>query len=514
MNRTDARYEQGKVLLSGGHYPEAAAVFGEIVKDMPKFKKAWGKLALTYVHLEDIGAAIRCYDEILIRYPKDAHALHQKAVLEEKMGLSDNALGSIDKALKFEPINAEFLYYKGFVFFRKKKFNDAIFWFDRALASDPYHFQAADYKCLCLMTLGAYDELILSCSEYVDRFEDLVHDFELSDGDAERYEDGGELFGKEASAIGKEDLCHLYNYLSFAYMKLGAFRQAEEILYRELEFDVTKSRVYYYLGLVQNELGDYEKAASSYGKSIELEPDFFASRLHLSLTLAKAADKELKASGTNTAFGHSLELYQKAVDGLEQVFANDPKNLTALYEIGKIRLALHDTQKAEKAFEDVFQRDPTFIPVYEYLAKIKFDAGDYEAALSLLSDAQTKDPFNYEVMNLTGVIYSKKGDNEFALKCLERAIMLDPVHPKAHYNKALIFMKEEKYEEAAASLSLIRKPAAEKNGISYEKVLNFYADALQNIGKKDEALSVSEELSALNPADESLDDSVSALKNG
>jgi len=514
MNRTDARYEQGKVLLSGGHYPEAAAVFEEIVKDMPKFRKAWGKLAMTYVHLEDAGAAIRCYDEILIRYPKDAHALHQKAVLEEQTGRSDNALESIDKALKLEPANAEFLYSKGFVLFRKKRLNDAISWFDQALAADPYHFQAADYKCLCLMTLGIYDELILSCSEYVDRFEDLVHEFELSDSDAEQHEDGGELFGKEASVIRKKDLCHLYNYLSFAYMKLSAFKQAEEVLYRELEFDVTKSRVYYYLGLVQNELGDYEKAASSYEKSIELEPDFLTARLHLSLMLAKAADKELKASGKNTAFGHSLELYQKAADGLEQVLADDPKNLTALYEIGKIRLALHDSQKAEKVFEDIFQQDPTFFPVYEYLAKIKFDAGDYEAALSLLSDAQTKDPFNYEIMNLTGVIYSKKGDNEFALKCLARAVMLDPVHPKAHYNKALIFMKEEKYDEAVASLSLIHKQDAEKHGIPYEKVLRFYAAALQNIGKKEEAISVFEELSALYPADESLNESVSALKNG
>ncbi|MCL2549908.1 MAG: tetratricopeptide repeat protein [Methanimicrococcus sp.] len=514
MNQTDARYEQGKVLLSGGHYPEAAVVFEEIVKDMPKFRKAWGKLALTYVHLGDAAAAIRCYDEILHRYPKDAHALYQKAMLEEKTGLLDNALESIDKALKFEPANAEFLYSKGFILFRKKRFNDAISWFDRVLAAEPYHFQAADHKCLCLMTLGVYDELILSCSEYVDRFEDLVHDFEFSDSDAERHENGGELFGKEASVIGKKDLCHLYNYLSFAYIKLGAFRQAEKILRRELEFDVSPSRVYYFLGLVQSELGNFEEAASSYGKSIELEPNFATARLHLNLTLAKAADKELKLSGKNTVFGRSLELYQKAAGGFEQILADEPGNLTALYEIGKIRLALNDAQEAEKAFEDVLRRDPAFVPVYEYLAKMKFDAGDYEAALSLLSDAQTKDPFNYEVMNLTGIIYSKKEDNEFALKCLERAIMLDPAHPKAHYNKALIFMKEERYEEAAASLSLIQKQSAEKNGIPYEKVLNFYATALQNLGKKEEALFVFEELSALNPENENFKEAVSALKNG
>jgi len=527
MNRTDTRYEQGKTLLSGGHYSDAAAVFEELIKDMPKFKKAWGKLALTYVHLENMSGAIRCYDEILIRYPKDAQALYQKAVLEEKTGRSDSALESVDKALKFEPVNAEFLYLKGFVLYRKKKFNDAISWFDQTLAVDPYHFQAANHKCLCLKTLGIYDELILSCSEYISRFEDLVHDSELPADDADLDEDGGELFGKEASAIGRKELRHLYSYLSYSYMKLGALRQAEEILRRELEFGFAQSRVYYYLGLVQNALGDYEKAASSYRLSAELEPDFTAAHLQHGLTLSKAAEKEFKVSKTKTGpthspanqspanqspANHSLELYQKAIGCFEQVLASEPENLTALFETGKIHLALNDAEKANQAFEDVYRLDPSFVPVYEYLAKIKFIAGDYEAALTLLADAQAEDPFNYEIMNLTGIIYSKKGDNDFALKCLKRAEMLDPANPKTHYNKALIFMKEERYEEAAASLSLIRGQGAENHDIPYKKVLSFYADALQNTGKKEEALLVLEELLALDPADESVIEAVSALK--
>lgn len=519
MNRTDTRYEQGKTLFSGGQYSEAAAVFEELVREMPKFRKAWEKLALTYVRLENSDGAVRCYDEILIRYPKDAHALYQKAILEEQIGRPAGALESIDKALKFEPANAEFQYFKGYILYQKKKLNDAIFWFDQTLATDPYYFQAADYKCLCLMTLGIYDELVQSCSEYVDRFEGLVHDSDFSADDMERHEDGGELFGKEAFVIGKEDLCHLYNYMSFAYMKLGAFRQAEEVLRRELEFGVSQSRVYYNLGLIQTALGNHEKAAASYSRSIELEPDFTEARPRLGLALAKAAEIELKSSRANTVFGkptaseRSLELYHKAADILEQVLANEPENLTVLYEIGKIRLAFGDSEKAGKAFEDIFRLDPSFVPVYEHLAKIKFNAGDYEGALMLLSDAQTKDPFNYEIMNLTGVIYSKKGDNEFALKCLDRAEMLDSANPKAHYNKALVFMKEEKYEEAVASLSLIRRQDAEKNDIPYGKVLNFYAAALQNIGKKEEALFVFEELLALDPTDERFKESVSALKN-
>ncbi|MDV0445836.1 Beta-barrel assembly-enhancing protease [Methanimicrococcus sp. At1] len=508
MNHTDKRYEQGKALLAEGRNDEAVTIFESLTQDMPKFKKAWEKLAYSYINAGRMEDAARCYDEILIRYPKDAFALYQKSVLEEKAGQLDKAFESIEKALKFEPENAEYLYSKGFVLYRKKRLNEAIGWFDKALELDPFFFAAADYKCLCLMTLGIYDELILSCSEYIDRFKDFA---DHAAAELDHSERGGELFGKESEMIKKEDIWHLYSYLSFSYMKLGAFRQAEDVLQKELEFDYEKSRVYYYLGLVQNALGKYEQAASSYTMSLEYEPGFMSARVNLGLVYAKAAETEVRTAGKVTE--HANELFKKSLAPLNDVLTAEPENLSVLYETGKIYLTLGDLKDAENAFNEVLRLDSGFVPVFEHLAKMKFNAGDYEAALSFLFDAQIKDPFNYEVMNLTGVIYSKKGDNEFALKCLVRAEMLDPANPKAHYNKALIFMKEERFEEAAAALSQIREADAEDNGISYPKVLDFYGTSLQNIGKFEEALAVFEELQKLKPEDESLNETVSFLKN-
>ncbi|MDR2944212.1 MAG: tetratricopeptide repeat protein [Methanosarcinales archaeon] len=506
MNHTDKRYEQGKALLSEGRNDEAITILESLTRDMPKFKKAWEKLSFAYVSSGRFEDAARCYDEILIRYPKDAFALYQKSVLEEKAGQLDTALESIEKALKYEPENAEYLYSKGFILYRKKRLNEAIGWFDKALDIDPFFFAAADYKCLCLMALGIYDELILSCRDYIGRFEAFAGQAPPIDSDH-----GGDLFGRESEVIEKEDIWRLYSYLSFSYMKLGAFRQAEEILIKELEFDYEKSRVYYYLGLVQNALGKYEHAASSYERSLESEPGFTAARVNLGLVYAKAAETKTREEGDVSDRAGSL--LQKSLSVLEEVLNADSENLSVLYEAGKIRLKLGDIEKAEKAFEDILRLDPSFVQVYEYLAKIKFNEGDYEAALSYLSDAQIKDPFNYEIMNLTGVIYSKKGDNAFALKCLKHAEMLDPACPKAHYNKALIFMKEERFEEAAASLSQIYEAGAEENGISYAKVLNFYGTALQNLDRLNEALAVFKQLHEMTPDDESVAEIVSALKN-
>ena len=512
MNRTDTRYEQGKALLSEGHYSEAASIFEQISADMPKFKKSWEKLALAYLNMDRIDDAIRCYDEILTRYPKDALAFYQKSLLEEKTGNYDQAIESVNKALKTEPGNAEYLYFKGFLLFRKKKFNDAISLFEHSLEIDPFYFHSADYKCICLMALGIYDELILSANDYISRFQDFAADHPVESFE-DRHEHGGELFGKEFSEIKKEDVWRLYNYLSFSYMKLGAFAQAESVLLQELEFGIEKSRVYYYLGLVQNALGQYEASASSYELSLEEEPEFMAARINLGLALSKAAEKESKNSPSADFSNRVLELYRKSLFVLEEIISAEPENLTVLYEAGKIYAALGDDSKAEILFNDILRLDASFIPVYEHLAKMKFNAGDYESALSFLSEAQIKDPFNYEIMNLTGVIYSKKNDNEFALKCLERAEMLDPFNPKAHYNKALIFLKEENHEKAAASLSKIKESDAAENGISYLKVLDFYGTALLNLEKKEEALSVFEKLLILNPNDEGISKIAADLKD-
>ncbi|MCL2141325.1 MAG: tetratricopeptide repeat protein [Methanimicrococcus sp.] len=515
MNQTDIRYEQGKALLQEGRFTEAAVIFEQLTAEMPKYKKAWEKLAFSFLGQNLLEEAIQCYDEILVRYPKDAAAFYQKAVLEDQAGRHDKALESLDKALKIEPKNAEFLYSNGYVHFRMKKYNEAIFWFDRALAIDPFLFAAADYKCVCLTALGVYDEVIYASLEFIERFKCFIQEdsddlkkekqIQNSDSNPKDDDDGSELFGKETISLQKEDIHRLYGYLSFAYMKIGAFKQAEDILYQEISFASDESQIYYYLGLVQTALGKYDEAISSYEKVLKLDPSFTAAQINLGLTLEKAAGKKTEAT-------ESLELYERSLSVLEHVFESEPENSSVLYKIGQISLALGLKDKALCAFNDVLHLDASFVPVFEDLAKIKFNDGDYDGALSILNEAQVKDPFNYEVMNLIGVIYSIKGENEAALKYLNRAATLDATNAKALYNKALIHIKTEDYEKAIECLSCIYKQNALDAGLSYSKVLLFLGESFQNLGCYDDALSIFEQLQKYDPEDTSVLEIIAELK--
>ena len=515
MNQADTRYEQGKTFLMEGRFEEAAVIFEQLASEMPKFKKAWEKLAFSYLGQNLLEEAIGCYDEILIRYPKDAAAFYQKAVLEDQAGRCDKALDSLDKALKIEPNNAEFLYSKGYAYYRMKKYNEAVFWFDRTLEIDPFLFTAADHKCICLTALGAYDEVVYSCLEFIERFKCFIQEdpdgpqkkqMPVSDSNPKDEDGGGELFGKETASLQKEDIRRLYNYLSFAYMKMGAFKQAEHILHQEISFAPDEARTYYYLGLAQTALDKYDEAVSSYETALKLDPSFTAAQINLGMMLEKAAGKKTEAD-------EARELYERSLSILEHVLVKEPENSSILYKIGQISLALGLKDKAYSAFNDVLHLDASFVPVYEDLAKMKFNDGDYDSAFSILNEAQVKDPFNCEVMNLIGVIYSIRGENDMALNYLDRAIMLDSANTKALYNKALIYIKTEDYEKVIECLSRIYKQNALESGLSYSKVLYFLGKSFQNLERNEEALSVFEKLQKYDPEDKSILEIIDDLKS-
>ncbi|WNY27662.1 Lipopolysaccharide assembly protein B [Methanolapillus ohkumae] len=495
MNPPDNRFEQGRTLLLDGQFLEAKDIFTQLSQEMPKFKKAWESLAYVYVQLNEYDKAIQCYEEILIRYPKDHVFWNQKAVLEEKIGDFSKSLASVEKALKYGPENAEYFYSKGFILYRQKKLNEAIAYFDRALELDPYLFSAADLKCVCLMSLGIYDELAASCILFIDRFEGLVSDESKEDRE-------GMLFGKDSDMpLLKDDIRRLYSYQSFAFMKLGAFEKSEQVLQKELEFCPDDAGIYYYLGLMQDATRKYSQAIASFEKAAELDPQFMNARIRLGFALSKWGVHEMHENGKDSL--------RKAILVFDSILAVEPENLSVRYESGKIYLYLNDMQKALFAFNYVLQMDPSFIPVYEEIGKLKLELADnkdspaLDEAIAVLSKAQNLDPFNYEIMNMLGIAYARKENNQSALMQFDRAIHADPFNPKAYFNKALILVKTNEYEKAVPIFekALLEDP-------QNPQILDNYARALFNLGRYADAAKIFKELKFISPDYENVDENL------
>jgi tetratricopeptide (TPR) repeat protein len=78
---------------------------------------------------------------------------------------------------------------------------------------------------------------------------------------------------------------------------------------------------------------------------------------------------------------------------------------------------------------------------------------DYRAAIS----AGTKSP---DVFVGTGLIYASNGDPQNAIKFLSAAISIDPLNGSAYYNRAIVYDRLNKKEEAIKdyNIALIYKP--------------------------------------------------------
>ena len=78
--------------------------------------------------------------------PKDLDALNNKGVALNDLGRYEEALTWYDKALAIDPKHVYALYNKGAALFNLGKTDDAFMWIDKALSIDPNNQTILDLK--------------------------------------------------------------------------------------------------------------------------------------------------------------------------------------------------------------------------------------------------------------------------------------------------------------------------------------------------------------------------------
>jgi diguanylate cyclase (GGDEF)-like protein len=78
----------------------------------------------------------------------------------------------------------------------------------------------------------------------------------------------------------------------------------------------------------------------------------------------------------------SVHLYSDALQEYQTVFSLDPKNITALNNMGVVEEALGNLQEALNDYKKVEAAQPSFLPVHQNLAFIYAKIGDFQGALN------------------------------------------------------------------------------------------------------------------------------------
>jgi CHAT domain-containing protein/tetratricopeptide (TPR) repeat protein len=205
----------------------------------------------------------------------EADVWFNKGVEQYEMGDFENAIISLDKALKIKPDYHEAWLNKGIALFDLGQFSEAIASYDKALVIKPDLHEAWLNRGIALSDLGKFSEAIASLDKALEIKPD-DHQAWRNRGIALRY------LGQFSEAIAsldkaleiKSDFHEAWNNRGYALRYLGQFSEAIASLDKALEIKPDLHEAWLNKGAALRYLGQFSEAIASYDKALEIKSDY------------------------------------------------------------------------------------------------------------------------------------------------------------------------------------------------------------------------------------------------
>lgn len=200
----------------------------------------------------------------------------------------------------------------------------------------------------------------------------------------------------------------VYEKLSELY--LIARKNKESLSYADLavKYNMFNPKAYYLKGLNFLDLGDTNRAISSYQTAIEQDPEYFEPYLELGLLYA-AQDNPL------------------AIDYYENALSVRPNDANTLYSLGMYQQEHEMYNEAIKTYYTATKEYPDFREAHFNLGYIHmYYLKLYREATKYYSDAIKADPNYYQAYYNRGYSFELMGDVNNALKDYEYALLIQP----------------------------------------------------------------------------------------
>ena len=193
--------------------------------------------------------------------------------------------------------------------------------------------------------------------------------------------------------------------LALQNQKKGNMRDAE-ILYNEiLKKDPKQFTVYYNLGSIFNQLGEYQKSIPYYKKAIEINPEY--------------------AEGHNTLGSMYIQMdeKQKAINCFEiaiKINSNlfDPNN-----NLGVLLTEIKEFKKAKNCFEKAIEINPANKKVFYNIGNLYKELGEYQKSITYFDKAIEIDPNYVDAHNNLAGVYGLIGKLKNSVKHKREALI-------------------------------------------------------------------------------------------
>ena len=307
--QANADYDNGVAEFGAGHYAAAAELFASAERASPGKTQALLYEAKCRVHLQNFTAAESALRDFLVSFPNSSDGLYmlgfvlnrqnrpseslqvymQAAAITRPTGddlkivgldyvlLDDytDAIKWLEKAVEFDPKNADAWYYLGRACYTKGRRDEAWKAFMTVLDLDPHNVKAKNNIGLILETDGKFEAALEAYRTAIAWQENNRH------RSAQPYVNLGNLLMElgqteealpaleSAAALGPTDAyCHMT--LGLAYRQLGKLELAQRELERATQLEPDNARAHYQLGRLYKELHELDRAQVEFKKTDEL----------------------------------------------------------------------------------------------------------------------------------------------------------------------------------------------------------------------------------------------------
>jgi tetratricopeptide (TPR) repeat protein len=103
---------------------------------------------------QEYAEAVRCFDDLLGKYPQCAEGYFRKGWTLNRLGLYEEAIRCFDRAIELQPLYKEALFQKANSYAYLARFEEAIRLYDQVLAIDPQSADTWSNKAICYRRLG------------------------------------------------------------------------------------------------------------------------------------------------------------------------------------------------------------------------------------------------------------------------------------------------------------------------------------------------------------------------
>ena len=171
-----------------------------------------------------------------------------------------------------------------------------------------------------------------------------------------------------------------------------------------------------------------------------------------------AADAEARSSSNLATFYLEEKQYDRAIALYERALAKDPKDLTALYNLGYAYKGMGAHARAAESFERLLRARPDYMEARLVLSDVYVSLGRGKDALALLQAKAADGREDPGWHNHLGTVLASLGRTADAEAAFERAIALRPGEASPYLNLARVFAA--RGDRAGAAAVLARASAA------------------------------------------------------